>query len=37
MKEKYINYLNNKYSFDKLTWAGIFSLIIVIAGVFGFL
>lgn len=37
MKEKYRNYLNNKYSFDKLTWAGIFSLIIVIAGVFGFL
>ena len=37
MKEKYINYLNNKYSFDKLTWAGIFSLIKVIAGVFGFL
>ena len=37
MKEKYKKYLNYDYSFDKLTKLGIFSLIIVIAGTFGFI
>lgn len=37
MKEKYKNYLNKDYSFDRSTMIGIFCLIIVIAGVFGFL
>ena len=37
MKEKYRNYLNNEYHFDKSTMLGIIALIIVIAGVFGFL
>ena len=37
MKEKYKKYLNYDYSFDKLTTLGIFSLIIVIAGTFGFI
>lgn len=37
MKEKYKNYLNNNHSFDKSTILGIFCLIIVISGIFGFL
>ena len=37
MKEKYKNYLNNEQHFDKSTMLGIIALIIVIAGVFGFL
>ena len=37
MKKKYKNYINNEYSFDKSTMLGIFCLIIVIAGIFGFL
>jgi len=37
MKEKYKNYINKDHSFDKTTMIGIFCLIIVIAGVFGFL
>jgi len=37
MKEKYKNYLNNKHSFDKSTMFGILCLIIVIAGIFGFI
>ena len=37
MKKKYDNYLNNKHSFDKLTMLGIFCLIIVIGGIFGFI
>lgn len=38
MMEKYvIDYINSNYSFDKLTMLGIFCLIIVISGVFGFL
>ena len=37
MKEKYRNYLNNEYHFDKSTMLGIIALIIAIAGVFGFL
>lgn len=38
MMEKYVmNYINSNYSFDKLTMLGIFCLIIVISGVFGFL
>ena len=37
MKEKYENYLNNEQHFDKSTMLGIIALIIVIAGVFGFL
>ena len=36
MKEKLKNYIDNKHSFDKKTMIGIFSLIIVITGVFGF-
>lgn len=37
MKEKYNNYINKNYKFDKLTIIGILSLIIVISGVFGFI
>lgn len=37
MKEKYNDYINKDHDFDKITMIGIFSLIIVIAGVFGFL
>lgn len=37
MKEKYKYYINNEYSFDRATMLGIFCLIIVISGVFGFL
>lgn len=37
MKEKYKHYINDDYSFDKVTMLGIFCLIIVISGVFGFL
>lgn len=35
MKEKYRDYLNNNHSFNKLTLVGIFCLIIVITGFFG--
>lgn len=37
MKKKYQNYLNKNHSFDKLTMLGIFCLIIVITGIFGWL
>ena len=37
MKKKYQNYINIDHSFDNLTMLGIFCLIIVIAGTFGFL
>lgn len=37
MKKKYSNYINNKHNFDKLTLIGIFALVIVITGCFGFL
>lgn len=37
MKEKYQQYLNENHSFDTKTMLGIFSLIIVIAGFFGFI
>lgn len=37
MKERFKMYLNRNHSFDKVTMIGIFSLIVVIAGVFGFL
>lgn len=37
MKEVYKNYIMKDHSFDKATMLGIFCLIIVIAGVFGFL
>lgn len=37
MKKRFKNYLNKDHSFDKITMLGIFSLIIVISGVFGFL
>lgn len=37
MKEKYKSYINNNHSFDKSTTLGIFCLIIVISGIFGFL
>jgi len=36
MIEKYKSYINKNHSFDKMTMLGIFSLIFVIAGVFGF-
>ena len=37
MKKEYKNYLNKDHNFDKSTILGIFCLIIVIAGIFGFL
>lgn len=37
MKEVYNKYINDEYKFDKITMLGIVSLIIVIAGVFGFI
>lgn len=37
MKEKYKNYLEKDHSFDKTMMLGIFCLIIVITGMFGFL
>ena len=37
MKELYKKYLDNKVKFDKETWIGIFCLIIVVSGFFGFL
>lgn len=37
MKEKYLNYLNENHTFDKMTMLGIFAFVVVIAGVFGFL
>lgn len=37
MEEKYREYLNKDHNFDKLTMVAIFSLIIVISGIFGFL
>ena len=36
MKDKLKDYIENKHSFDKKTMIGIFSLIIVITGIFGF-
>lgn len=36
MKEKYKQYINQDHSFDKATMLGILCLIIVIAGIFGF-
>ncbi|MBQ9318523.1 MAG: putative ABC transporter permease [Bacilli bacterium] len=36
MKEKYFRYIHNDIKFDKMTFIGIICLIIVIAGVFGF-
>lgn len=36
MKEKYLRYIHNDIKFDKMTFIGIICLIIVIAGVFGF-
>lgn len=36
MKEMYSKYLKEDHSFDKMTLLGIFCLIIVIAGIFGF-
>lgn len=37
MKKIYKEYINFDHSFDKLTMLGIFCLIIVIAGIFGFI
>ena len=37
MKEKYLHYINDDIKFDKITFIGIICLIVVIAGVFGFL
>lgn len=36
MKDKYKSYINNEFSFDRITKLGIMALIVVIAGVFGF-
>ena len=36
MKDFYQKYINEKHSFDKITMLGIFSLIIVIAGMICF-
>ncbi len=36
MREKYKEYINKDHSFDKTTMFGIFCLIIVLAGIFGF-
>lgn len=36
MKEKYKEYITKDHSFDKMTMLGILCLIIVIAGIFGF-
>lgn len=35
MKEKLKNYINEEHKFDKVTMLGIFALIVVITGVFG--
>ena len=37
MKKYFNNYLNNDFIFDKLTKIGIFSLLIVMSGIFGFI
>ena len=37
MKKWYNKYLNEDYKFYKLSWIGIFCLLIVITGIFGFL
>lgn len=37
MKELYNKYINDEFKFDKLTMIGIICLIIVIAGIFGFI
>ncbi len=37
MKEMYHKYIHENHSFDKMTMLGIFALIIVISGIFGFL
>lgn len=37
MKQKYQEYIHQNHSFDKMTMVGVFCLITVIAGVFGFL
>lgn len=37
MKEMYQNYINKDHTFDKKTMLGIFCLVIVITGIFGFL
>ncbi len=37
MKEKYLKYLNEDIKFDKETMIGIFCLLVIITGMFGFL
>ncbi len=37
MKKKYKLYIEQKHTFDKMTMLGIFSLLIVLTGIFGFL
>ena len=37
MRKKYLKYLNEDIKFDKVTMVGIFCLLIVITGMFGFL
>lgn len=36
MKKKFKDYINKKHEFDKITMLGIFCLVIVITGMFGF-
>lgn len=37
MKSKYKEYVNRQFKYDKATWLAIFSLIIVLSGIFGFI
>lgn len=37
MSDKFKSYINNKHTFDKTTMLGIFCLIVVISGIFGFI
>ena len=37
MNKNYKDYLNKNHNFDKLMLVGIFALVIVISGIFGFL
>ena len=36
MKSKYKEYVNRQFNYDKATWLAIFSLVIVLSGIFGF-
>lgn len=37
MKKRFNDYVNKKYNYDKAIWGAIFSLIIVLSGIFGFI